>query len=304
MALTEVSAVPEPMKIQAAAKVNLTLHITGKRNDGLHLLESLVGFTSITDQITLTEASATSVTVFGPEAETLLNEKYNLAERAADLAREQTKSLKGVRISLEKNIPVAAGMGGGSADAAAVLRGCLRMWGETEIYDLNNRSLVELLGADIPACRYGRAAWVSGVGELIKPAPQFPTLWMVLVNPRIPISTSAVFRSFAGRLRKAEFIDDAGPAWPISTSDFIDYLAERENSLSEVAMSIAPIISAVIQVLQEAPHCLMARMTGTGPTCFGLFATEQKAKNAAQIIANAEPDWWVRPTLLLSSAST
>ena len=121
-------------------------------------------------------------------------------------------------------------MGGGSADAAAVLQGCLRMWGEPEIHDLNNKSLVERLGADIPACHYGRAAWISGVGELIKPAPKFPTLWMVLVNPRIPVSTSAVFRSFAGRLRKTEFIDDSGPAWPISTSDFVDYLAERENS--------------------------------------------------------------------------
>ena len=304
MALTEVKAVPAPIKIQAAAKVNLTLHITGKRDDGLHLLESLVGFTSIADQITLIQAPAISITVFGPEAETLLNEKHNLAEKAAYLAREQTKSQKGVRISLEKNIPVAAGMGGGSADAAAVLQGCLRMWGEPEIHDLNNKSLAEQLGADIPACHYGCAAWVSGVGEIIKPAPKFPALWMVLVNPRIPVSTSAVFRSFAGRLRKAEFVDNSGPAWPISISDFIDYLTERENTLSEAAVSIAPVISAVIQALQEAPDCLMARMTGTGPTCFGLFATELKANNAAKIIANAEPDWWVRHTLLLSRATT
>lgn len=297
---------PDVVTVQAAAKVNLTLHIVGKREDDFHRLESLMGFTDVTDHLTLTASEDVGLTVLGPEAGTLTgtsaDEKNNLAVKAARLAQEFSKTDQGVHVSLEKHIPVAAGMGGGSADAAAVVRGCMALWNTAMPDDLNHAALAAELGADVPVCHVGRAAWVSGIGESIAPAPAFPDLWMVLINPRIAVPTARVFQAFTGGHRTTEFEDGVGPAWDESVRDFVDYLSARANDLTAPAQTVAPVVGDVLNTLHSTGGCRLARMSGSGPTCFGLFAAEAEATSAAAAISGSRPDWWVRATPMLSIA--
>ncbi len=273
----------EPLRLSAPAKVNLALHVTGQRADGYHLLDSLVLFASDGDTITLAPAPEYGLTVTGPRAEGVPVDDGNLCLRAARMMGQP------VAITLDKHLPAAAGLGGGSADAAAVLQG---------IHALTGAPLPdqpETLGADIPVCLRGRATRMRGVGEQLEDLPSLPPLPAVLVNPGIEVPTPAVFRALEQR-------DNPGmeplPEGLSTPQALIPWLARQRNDLEPPALRVAPGIAPVLGALRDAPDCLLARMSGSGASCFGLFPDMQTAEAAAQAIAAARPGWWVRATQL------
>jgi 4-diphosphocytidyl-2-C-methyl-D-erythritol kinase len=279
----------------AWAKVNLTLQVTGRRADGYHELESLVVFADVGDLLTIEPVESNSLTlaVQGPQAGPLLYEHDNLVMLAAEALCKRAGVRAGAAITLTKNLPVASGIGGGSADAAAALRGLTRLWQ----LDLPAAELAELaltLGADVPVCLRGDAAIMSGIGEELQPLAALPPLWLLLVNPGVAVSTSAVFRSLAGKFSKVR--EPRLP--PIGLAPFIDWLAARGNDLQAPACRIAPAVAEVLAALDDTDDCLLARMSGSGATCFGLFESESAARSAAALLAETHPDWWVAPALL------
>ena len=271
----------------AAAKLNLDLLVTGRRVDGYHLLDSLVVFADVGDELTFAPAPDLRLEVVGPMANGLPVGEGNIVGRAARRLAAQVGIPARAAITLDKRLPVAAGIGGGSSDAAAALRGLKRLWG----LSLNPETLQALaleLGADVPACLLGRAVRMRGIGDRLDPLPVLPTLHLVLANPRVPLSTAAVF----GELR----LDRCGPrAEPPDTADLLGTLRRSRNDLEAPARRLLPAIDAVLAALAAAPGCLLARMSGSGPTCFGLFPDAAAARTAAAGLAARHPDWWIAP---------
>jgi 4-diphosphocytidyl-2-C-methyl-D-erythritol kinase len=282
------------LTLAAAAKINLTLHITGRRGDGYHILESLIGFTDITDTLNFIASDDVRLHISGPEGTDLVADEHNLAIKAVRLVQRHLGVTSGVDISLTKNIPVAAGLGGGSADAAATVNGCLTLWGGPESTTISDEILASDLGADVPVCRYGRAALVSGIGEDITPALHWPAAWLVVVNPRVPLATASVFQAFDGSFRAPEDNIFQGRSF----DEFAKFLAQHENSLTSAAIALAPIIEDVIAGIKNLPGCRLARMSGSGPTCFGLFESLEEATVSAKTLQDAQPGWWIKPTPL------
>ncbi len=270
----------------APAKVNLCLHVTGQRSDGYHLLDSLVAFTDIGDKISARALRGLSLSITGPEGAGLSAGADNLVLRAARLMGAQD-----VALTLDKHLPRAAGIGGGSSDAAATLRLLARLTGRP----LPRNEDLLALGADVPVCLSARAARMRGIGEQIDPVPPLPPLALVLVNPRVEVPTPQVFRALASR-SNAPLPETLGP-WPDSRA-FIDWLAERRNDLEPAACQLAPVISTVLEGLQSTQDCALARMSGSGATCFGLFESQDAARTAARDLQQAHPEWWVVATAL------
>ena len=264
----------------APAKGNLTLHVTGRRADGYHLLDSLVVFPHIGDRLAVTPAAALSLVVEGPFAAGLAADGANLVLRAARLLAPD----RGAALRLEKRLPLAAGIGGGSADAAAALRLLSRHWGVA----MPPTDALLALGADLPVCLAARSARMTGIGEAVAPVA-LPPGWLVLCNPGVPVATGGVFAGLA-RAENAPM----GPVPPLADAAALAaFLAAGRNDLEAPARALAPAIGAVLAALAAAPGCLLARMSGSGATCFGLFAGEAAARRAAAGIAAAEPGWWV-----------
>ncbi len=257
------------MQELARAKVNLSLHITGKRDDGYHLLDSIVIFPEIGDVL---RRAGPGLTITGPFAEGLSAED-NLVTRAA--------ALLGVApdIRLEKNLPVASGIGGGSADAAAALR----LLAKGAVPD----GLA--LGADVPACLISKPLRMQGIGEELTPLPPLPAFAVVLVNNGEAVPTGAVF----GALTRVD--NPPSPQMPagLELRDFFEFIAAQRNDMQQAACRIAPEILRVLHTLGTQPDCALARMSGSGGTCFGLFATLAEAERAAAAIKRAHPGWWV-----------
>jgi 4-diphosphocytidyl-2-C-methyl-D-erythritol kinase len=276
---------PSGLSAFAPAKINLHLHVVGRSPDGYHLLDSLVVFAGAGDRLSVSAGSDLSLTVTGPFAAGLGAEPDNLVLRAA----HGLADLAGVRASgalvLEKNLPVASGIGGGSADAAATLRLLCRFWGIAPELD----GLARALGADVPVCLSGRPALMSGVGEILAPAPPLPHVGVVLVNPGVAVSTPDVFRAWSGR-GSSEAACFPRSGWRDASALATDLRAVR-NDLQAVACSLAPAIGDVLNSLGSAPGCLVARMSGSGATCFGLFPSAGVAREAADAISR--PGWWV-----------
>jgi len=272
----------------APAKVNLYLHLIGRRPDGYHLLDSLIAFADIGDRVTAEPAKSLSLEITGPEATGLANlGQNNLVLRAARLLADHTGTARGAALRLEKNLPVAAGIGGGSSDAAAVLRLLAALW-QLSIGEEALRGLGARLGADLPACLYGRAAWLGGVGDRVEPAPNLPEAGILLANPRKELPTAAVFAA-----RRGPF-GDAGrlAAMPGNAIGLAQALVPRRNDLTGAAIGLVPEIDAVLARLARLPGALIARMSGSGATCFALFSDRSAAKEARMALASAEPDWW------------
>jgi len=272
----------------APAKVNLYLHLIGRQPDGYHLLDSLIAFADIGDRITAEPATALSLEITGPEATGLANlGQNNLVLRAARLLADHTGTARGAALRLEKNLPVAAGIGGGSSDAAAVLRLLTALW-QLSIGEEALRGLGARLGADLPACLYGRAAWLGGVGDRVEPAPDLPEAGILLANPRKELPTAAVFAA-----RRGPF-GDAGrfAAMPGNAIGLAQALVPRRNDLTGAAIGLVPEIGAVLARLARLPGTLIARMSGSGATCFALFSDRSAAEEARMALASAEPDWW------------
>ena len=268
----------------APAKVNLFLHVTGRRADGYHLLDSLAVFGPAADRLTATPGAALSLTLAGPFGESLAAEPDNLVLRAARALAAEAGSEAGAALRLEKHLPIASGIGGGSADAAAALRLLNRLWG----CGWDAAALARIaapLGADIPVCVASRPARMQGIGEVISAAPGLPECGLLLVNPRVPVATPAVFRARQGGFSAPAALP---AAWPDAGAMAAD-LASLTNDLEAPALSLCPVIADVLAALRAAPGCLLARMSGSGATCFGLFATPRQAQAAAQTMPG---DWW------------
>lgn len=272
----------------AAAKVNLYLHVVGRRADGYHLLDTLVVFTDAGDLIEVAPADDFSLTVDGPFAIDVPGGDDNLVLRAARALATQADRSRGAAIRLEKRLPVASGIGGGSADAAAVLRALVRLWDVT-VSDDALAALALPLGADVPMCLHGRPLFVGGIGEQIEAAPPLPAHGLVLVNPRLPLPTPQVFKARTG--------DFSAPARfhepPADATALAAVLARRGNDLTEAAVTLVPAVASVLAVLTAAPGVLLARMSGSGATCFGLCADRAMAETAAAAISALHPAWWV-----------
>lgn len=265
----------------AAAKVNLCLHVTGQRRDGYHLLDSLVVFAGVGDRLTFSLAEDLRLTIGGPQAAHLPATDDNLILRAARAFGAD----HGAHIHLEKHLPIASGIGGGSADAAAALRGLSRLWGLP--LPLPKAAAVLALGADVPVCLSGQPLRMQGVGEVLTPLAPLPPAYLVLVNPGVAVATPAVFRTLDSKTNPPL------PAIPrfANLPDFAAWLTAQRNDLERPAIAQAPVIADAKAALAAQQGCLLARMSGSGATCFGLFATAAQADAAAQAVRH--PGWWV-----------
>lgn len=272
----------------ASAKLNLFLHVTGRRADGYHLLDSLVAFAEIGDRITAIPAHGLSLSITGPFAAALAGEDDNLVLRAARLLAEEAGCEPGAALTLEKNLPVAAGIGGGSADAAATLRALIRLWG-LEMAPERLMALGLKLGADVPACLLDRPCRLSGIGEALTPLPALPALPVLLVNPGLPLSTPAVFRARTGDYGAA-----APAILPEEPAALLEFLHAQRNDLAEAARALVPQIGTVLARLDALPGCLLARLSGSGPTCLALMRDPESAQAGALALQAMQPDWWVR----------
>lgn len=275
----------------AAAKVNLTLHVTGQRADGYHLLDSLVCFAGVGDRVSVDSAAALDLQVSGPESAGLTAGPDNLVLRAA----ASLGSAQGAAIRLDKHLPLASGIGGGSADAAAALRALSRVWQ----VPLPDAAAVLRLGADVPVCLAGRTCRMQGVGEVLAPAPALPPVWAVLANPRVEVPTPQVFRALDRRDHPPM---PPLPDWPDAAA-LARWLATQRNDLQPAAIRVAPAIAAVLGDLAALPGALLARMSGSGATCFALFATPEAAHTGAARLQAARPGWWVAAARLGDAAT-
>ena len=279
------------------AKVNLTLRVIGRRVDGYHDLESVVAFADCADRLTLTSGPELSLRTIGPLAESCGEIADNLVLKAARLLAERVNDLKVGEFTLEKVLPVAAGIGGGSADAAAALRLLVRLNG-LELDDPRVRDVALATGADVPVCLASYACDMTGVGETLLPL-NLPELPCVMVNPRVPVATKDVFQALG--LRNGELLVGAADviraaAWPAkgaSIGDWIKVLKHVSNDLEAPALRIQPAIGEVLSALGASEGVLLARMSGSGATCFALYATAGEAKQAAQEVGADHPRWWV-----------
>ncbi len=282
--------------LAAPAKINLFLHVTGRRDDGYHLLESLVVFTETGDRLVVEASEDLSLAVTGPFAAGLPDAgPDNLVLRAAAALRHEGDIKTGAHIVLEKNLPVSSGIGGGSADAAAALRALSVLWDIDPAFS-GLAGIGLSIGADVPVCLNGRPAMMTGVGETLRDAAAPPPCGVVLVNGAEGVSTPEVFAA-----RMAPFPDNGDWRTPPTNSDwrtpptfdaFIAALTDRKNDLSDPAMSVSPVIGEVLAVLSETGHCALARVSGSGGTCFGLYPDITAADQASSAIKAAHSDWW------------
>lgn len=290
------------MQCAAPAKINLYLHVTGRRPAdagafaGYHEIDSLFAFLDLHDSLAAEPAADLSLSVSGPFAAALpQDDADNLVLRAARLVAAQAGVPAAARLTLTKRIPVAAGLGGGSTDAAAALLVLNRLWkltlGREELAGLALR-----LGADVPACLLGRPAFVGGIGETVRDSPALPAAALVLINPGVPLSTAQVFAAYREPFSAAARFDQS----PESTVHLARLLAERGNDLTRAGCRLVPEIAAVLKALAARPDCLMSRMSGSGATVFGLFETPADAAAAARVLKEANPRWWITAARLMS----
>jgi 4-diphosphocytidyl-2-C-methyl-D-erythritol kinase len=281
------------LRVRAPAKLNLFLHVGDKRPDGYHALQSLVAFADAGDELELTPSSELTLKIAGPFGAQIPRGGSNLVLKAAQaLSDLHSDTQLGASILLEKNLPVAAGIGGGSSDAAATLRALNVLW------DLNRSEddLVDLarsLGSDVPACVLSRPCWMEGRGEHVSTVTPLPPLDLVLVNPGVLLPTAGVFGSLNARTGASAM----EPPKRIETLwDLVAYLEDSGNDLEVPATHIQPEIDHVVEALHHEPGCVFAQMSGSGATCFGLFNGREYAKGGASRIAQDHPQWWVKAT--------
>lgn len=272
--------------IIAPAKVNLFLHITGKRDDGYHLLQSLVAFADIGDEIKVEEADSFSLSMNNQDIPV---DENNLVTQAVEKTANALNREPNIKVTLYKEIPAGAGLGGGSSDAAATIKALQTLWDE-QLGEEELASILIGLGADVPVCYEASGCFVKDIGETITLLPSFPPMPAVLVHPNVFCATEKVFENFS-----ASF---SSPVTIPEDFDSIDFLKEQRNDLTDAAQMIAPEIKDVLAIIEKQDGCKLSRMTGSGSACFGLFKTRSDAENAADTIQKEKPDWWVRPVLL------
>ncbi len=285
-------------KASAPAKINLTLHVTGQQSDGYHLLDSLVVFAGVSDQLTATLAPDISLTVSGPFAAGVPSDSTNLVMKAARALQAARSVKKGAAITLEKNLPHAAGIGGGSSDAAATLAMLSKLWGVPPLKATAPEVLA--LGADVPVCmRALSPIRMSGIGDVLSPVPALPRCALVLARPPVDVPTAAVFKKLKAK--------DGAPMTRFPTRPdfdaFVGWLNANRNDLRVPAGKVAPEIEATIKKLESFPTVAAAGMSGSGATCFGLVKDMAAARQIARVVQVSEMSWWVAPAEVLSSNS-
>ena len=292
-----------PLVEPAPAKINLTLEIRGRRSDGYHELESLVAFARVGDRLCLVPGETLALDLRGPLAAALCGASDNLVLKAVRELAARIEGLTLGRFELWKRLPVAAGIGGGSSDAAAALR----LMARVNALGPDDPRLGEAAcatGADVPVCMRARARLVRGIGEDLSDPLDLPKLSAVLVNPAIALATKNVFAAFSSRPRSTT--RDAMPdrpaldaaAIPRTRGELVAQMRLRNNDLEQAAISLAPVVAEVLAELRALPACELARMSGSGATCFAIFRTARAALAAARALRAAQPRWWVCATVL------
>lgn len=287
---------PAPLTIFAPAKINLFLHVTGKTDNNYHTLDSLINFADIGDEITIEPASQFSFDIDGPyagyfnaDAQKSTDESTNLVVKAVFAMAQKFERLPDFKITLTKNLPIASGMGGGSSNAAATIWGLLEWWN----IPTNTDDLPELflkLGADVPVCYYSQPARMQGIGDLVTPVPDMPELDILLINPGKPCPTEKVFAGITPPYsEKITF-----PPHFKSTHALIEFLSHQRNDLTPAASNIVSEINEILPLIQKQKGCALARLSGSGATCFGIFENADTAKEAEIKIREQNPDWWIR----------
>lgn len=294
------SQAAKTLSIFAPAKLNLYLHITGRLDNGYHLVDSLIGFVDIGDQIKIEPATDFELQIEGPFACTFnAKEKdssphsANIVAQAAWLFAQYAKKVPNIKVTLTKNLPLAAGIGGGSTDAGALIWGLMEIWGiPPSTHYLPE--LLKTLGADVPVCLHCEPARVRGIGDIIEPAPAMPEIPIVLINPGKPCPTGNVFRLYDKKFRNEVTL----PKSFDSLTALVGFLYEQGNELEDSAKETVPEIANVLHALSVQSGCMLARLTGAGATCFGLFETQETAQAATRTIREENPDWWVETGFL------
>jgi 4-diphosphocytidyl-2-C-methyl-D-erythritol kinase len=290
---------PTNIRVAASAKINLYLHVVGKRADGFHMLDSLVAFAGLVDTVQIQPALDLSLEIVGPFAEALKAESTktgteNLVLRAARALAQHAGRKPELKITLTKVLPIASGIGGGSADAAATLKALVRFW-RLDIDQAALDSIGAGLGADVPVCLRDKPTAVQGIGNVLTPSVQLPTAWLVLANPCQPVSTQQVFKARHGAFSSPAPLDKP----PQDAAQLAAMLKLRTNDLTAAAKSIVPAIGDVLAALEQTEDCLIARMSGSGGTCFGLYANDAQARAADAKLRDAHPTWWIANAPLL-----
>ncbi|XSG81025.1 MAG: 4-(cytidine 5'-diphospho)-2-C-methyl-D-erythritol kinase [Methyloligella sp. ZOD6] len=284
------------LKEAARAKLNLTLLVHGRRPDGYHELESLVVFTDLADHVSLATEEAPGLELTGPFAGAIDGE--NLMQRVALAAAAHVPGLSAGRISLEKRLPVAAGLGGGSADAAALLRLLMRMDPRRLTANIAE-TIANALGSDILACLNNGPALMQGRGERLTPVSGLPRAGVVLANPGAPLSAAEIYGDLGACDLAADFVPEtASLDFENSFARLADYLAARGNDLQATAVRRLPVIAGLLEALEGLEDARCVRLSGSGPTCFALFETEGMAARQAEILAERHPEWWVQATAI------
>ena len=282
----------------APAKINLTLHIHGRRSDGYHDLESLVTFADLGDALTLVPGDDLSLTLSGPTAQVSGPVSDNLVLRAVEALAARVPGLKTGAFDLSKQLPVAAGIGGGSADAAAALRLLARQNGLT-MNDIRVLDAARAVGADVPVCLESQTRVMKGAGERLGPVLRLPSLPAVLVNPGVPVATAAVF-AWLG-LKPGDRLDRPDHfvlSSAVDAGTLLALLAGSRNDLQEAAIAVEPVIADVIAAIGAQPGCGLSRMSGSGATCFGIFQTMGAAFDAVRALRKLHSNWWIQPVNL------
>lgn len=292
MSLAAEAAAGTALSITAPAKINLTLRVTGRRADGYHLLDSLVVFTELGDELSVrapvADEATLSLAVDGPFAAPLNGEADNLVLRAARRLAEDAQIVPQVAFTLTKRLPVASGIGGGSADAAAALHLLNGLWGLKRSLGAL-QALALPLGADIPVCLLKRPAMMRGIGETLLPLDRLPDFALLLVNPGAALSTAEIFAARQGTFTTPM----PAPSAFAALDALIDWLSQEANDLEEPARRLCPAVGEVLEALGRTTGCRLTRMSGSGATCFAIYATLAEAEAAAEAVARAYPAWWV-----------
>lgn len=285
----EMRASHRSLRVFAPAKINLFLHVGERRPDGYHDLESLAAFADVGDELCFRDSGETSLEIHGPFADGLAGDESNLVFRAAVAMSKGFGTTRGAHIVLEKNLPVSSGIGGGSADAAATMRGLSQLWGiNADTKTL--RTLAESLGSDVPVCVASVPSWMEGRGERVTEIPNLPGLSVVLVNPGVEISTSEIFAA----LKQRRGVGIRRPPAFATTNELLEFLRATTNDLEPPAGAVAPIINETLDALRSTRGVELARMSGSGATCFALYQDMAHASAAVSTLNRAQPGWWAR----------
>jgi 4-diphosphocytidyl-2-C-methyl-D-erythritol kinase len=289
--------VPDLLAERAPAKVNLTLQILGKRVDGYHDIESIVVFARVGDRLTLRAGGDLDLRVSGPKAAHTGAIADNLVLKAARALAARVEGLALGRFTLTKQLPAGAGLGGGSSDAGAALRLLARANG-IDIRDPRVLDAARATGADVPVCLDPRPRVMRGIGEVLSEPLDLPTLAAVLVHPGVPVATKSVFEALG--IAPGKWCKNASlPALKVTKREaLLALLAVHGNDLEPAAIAVEPVIAEVAAALRALPGCQLARMSGSGSACFGVFPSERAAQAAARAMAQAHPNWWVRASVL------